>query len=356
MSDFCGHFLATQNVVDPRRLGQQNSGFSDEDITDIICLLVPYSECARAEVARIAAESSQHMLGRDDTGELDVDFSLEDDARNFGLVQQETGEHHIALRFSANVKNPVQGFTFGRNQSRCDIYFQNDPYRRLSNIHFRIFFNQWAVLMLEDTSTNGTIVDDNLLKSKSGRGCRRTLSSGSKIKVLLHQGGQDLVFLVRIPLLQGEYRAAYQRNLDAYMANQVRLTTDPNATIVPGPGGHVDLFRPPAQRPVATRPGEPNQQIERPQPPPPPPNPARLDPVLRSWPGSEKYNRVGEVGRGAFATVYMVTSKFDGNPYAAKELDKRKFMKNGVLDQKVENEMKIMQQIDHVSSNSLPVR
>lgn len=59
------------------------------------------------------------------------------------------------------------------------------------------------------------------------------------------------------------------------------------------------------------------------------------------------------IGKGAFATVYKVTSKFTGNPYAAKELDKRKFMKNGVLDQKVENEMKIMQKVSHVSGNSL---
>jgi hypothetical protein len=40
--------------------------------------------------------------------------------------------------------------------------------------------------------------------------------------------------------------------------------------------------------------------------------------------------------------------KLTGHPYAAKELDKRKFMKNGVLDQKVENEMRIMQKIKHV--------
>lgn len=69
----------------------------------------------------------------------------------------------------------------------------------------------------------------------------------------------------------------------------------------------------------------------------------------REWTGSNKYNRVGQIGKGAFATVYKVTSKFDGKPYAAKELDKRKFMKNGVLDQKVENEMNIMQKIEHVS-------
>lgn len=72
----------------------------------------------------------------------------------------------------------------------------------------------------------------------------------------------------------------------------------------------------------------------------------------REWNGSNKYNRMGQVGKGAFATVYKVTSKFDGKPYAAKELEKRRFMKNGVLDQKVENEMNIMQKIQHVSSDT----
>lgn len=69
----------------------------------------------------------------------------------------------------------------------------------------------------------------------------------------------------------------------------------------------------------------------------------------RQWTGSGRYNLVGRIGKGAFATVYQVTSKFDGRPWAAKELDKRKFMKNGVLDQKVENEMNIMQRVKHVS-------
>jgi serine/threonine protein kinase len=75
--------------------------------------------------------------------------------------------------------------------------------------------------------------------------------------------------------------------------------------------------------------------------------------LLGEWDGSEKYNRVCRIGKGAFATVYKVTAKFDGKPYAAKELDKRKFMKNGVLDQKVENEMKIMQRAKHVSSRGV---
>ena len=68
----------------------------------------------------------------------------------------------------------------------------------------------------------------------------------------------------------------------------------------------------------------------------------------KEWNGSERYNRVRQIGKGAFATVHKVTAKFDGKPYAAKELDKRRFMKNGVLDQRVENEMRIMQSIQHV--------
>lgn len=74
-----------------------------------------------------------------------------------------------------------------------------------------------------------------------------------------------------------------------------------------------------------------------------------MERLNRAWSGSEKYHRLGEIGKGAFATVYKVTDKYNGIPYAAKELDKRKFMKNGVLDQKVENEMIIMQRVQHVS-------
>lgn len=44
----------------------------------------------------------------------------------------------------------------------------------------------------------------------------------------------------------------------------------------------------------------------------------------------------------------MLTDKFDGKPFAAKELEKRRFMKNGILDQKVDMEMKIMSKIKHV--------
>ena len=252
---FCSPFLiylkpkltfahtATQTVVDPRRLGQQTSGFSDEDISDIICLLLPYSECARQEVKRIAAETSQHMVGREDVDGLALDYSLEDESRNFAGLHSDVGEHHIALRFSSQVKDPTKGFTFGRHAGACDICLRNDPHRRLSKIHFRIYLNEWGVLMIEDTSTNGTVVDQTLLKRKDSPSAevRRTLESGSKIKILMHEPGRDIVFLVRIPIREGAHEEAYKRNWDVYRENQWQLVGDANETIVPGPGGHVCL-------------------------------------------------------------------------------------------------------------------
>jgi hypothetical protein len=188
-------------------LGQQSGGFSDEDIADIICLLLPYSDSARQEVGRIAAETSQHMVGTEDVDGLNLDYSLEDESRNFADVQSDVG--HIALRFSSDVKDPSKGFTFGRSPSCCDIYLKNDPHRRLSKIHFRIYLNEWGV------------------------------NSGSKIKILMHEAGRDIVFLVRIPVRDGPCQEAYQQNLDDFLSGRARGVVDPNETIVPGPGGHV---------------------------------------------------------------------------------------------------------------------
>ncbi|KAH8884000.1 Pkinase-domain-containing protein [Thozetella sp. PMI_491] len=337
---------ATQNVVDPRRLGKQNSGFSDEDVADIICLLIPFSDSARAELARIALQTSAHLARHDDAARVDLDLDFEDDAQHFQLMSHDAGEHAIVLRLSAKVKNPRQGFTFGRNHARCDICFTNDPYRRLSNIHFRIYLNDYGVLMLEDTSTNGTLVEDNLLKAKTRNPpgeTRRTLTSGSKIAILMHKRPADLVFLVRVPRREGEHEEAYRANLVKYMKRLQDLdSADANATIVPEPDGPLNLFpdtgqgrQPPAHRP-------PNLERERTR-----ENSRGLDRFPRPWNGSEKYNKIGEIGKGAFATVYKVTTRFGGVPYAAKELDKRKFIKNGILDQKVENEMKIMRNVQH---------
>lgn len=346
---------ATQNVLDPRRLGKQNSGFSDDDIADIICLLLPYSDGARAELREMAMRTSQHMVDADEAGHPDLQ-ALE----GISHMPQLVGSHAIVLRLSAQIKDPLLGFAFGRNSSKCDVYFANDPNRRLSNIHFRIYLNEYGVLMIEDSSMNGTIVDGTMLKAKEGRGVKpgeklpkqRTLNPGSQIKILMAEREDDLNFIVQIPRREGDYEEAYRKNRVRYMRRLNALQAEADAgdagkTITPGPGGHVDLFPVNETRRPTTR---AKRRLELPQ----DPTEEDLGRLPREWNGSGKYNRVGRIGKGAFATVYKVTAKFDGRPYAAKELDKRKFMKNGVLDQKVENEMKIMQRAKHVSLRAYP--
>lgn len=230
----------TQTAFDPRRDGQQNSGFSDDDLSDIICFLVPTSDHARLQLQQVTLNSSLHIVGRKDVEQVKLDYERDDDARNFTLPIA-LGEHAIVLRLSAEVKNPLAGFTFGRNRARCDIFLRDDPYRRLSNIHFRIYLNEFGVLMLEDSSTNGTVVDEKLLKSKcnNANSVRRTLTSGSTIKILMHKDSSDLCFMVRIPRREGEHEAAYRRNLVGYMDRLKSLANDAEATIIPGPEGRV---------------------------------------------------------------------------------------------------------------------
>ena len=68
------------------------------------------------------------------------------------------------------------------------------------------------------------------------------------------------------------------------------------------------------------------------------------------WNGGEKYNVIEHIGRGAFADVYKFATKAEGKLFAVKEIEKRKFIKNGVLDHKVNNELQIMKDLSHVST------
>lgn len=196
----------------------------------------------------MALRTSQHMVEADEAAHPDLQ-ALEGISHMPHLV----GEHAIVLRLSAKLKDPLLGFAFGRNHSKCDIYFANDPHRRLSNIHFRIYLNEYGVLMLEDSSMNGTIVDGTMLKSKEGRGAKpgdkkppkqRTLNPGSQVKILMAEREDDLNFIVQIPRREGDYEEAYRKNRILYMRRLSALRAQADAgdagkTITPGPGGHV---------------------------------------------------------------------------------------------------------------------
>lgn len=274
---------------------------------------------------------------------MEPDYELEDHASRFESNLAPGGNNYaIILRLSSNVKNPAAGYAFGRNAGRCDVVFVNDPLKRVSNIHFRIYVNEYGNVMIEDQSTNGTFVDRNLLTSKPKDGrqavSRWVLSSGSVVKIYLHQEVKDLTFRVRIPRRDDEYDQAYTNKVAEYFERHGLPTGEHSTT--QGNGGPVDIFKTPG-KPVDQRVqvDDPSQVTRSPS--------KRKDAMRREWNGSGKYNRIGTIGKGAFAVVYKVTSKYDGRPYAAKELEKRRFIKNGVLDQKVENEMKIMERVQH---------
>lgn len=306
----------------------------------------------------MAKEGSPHVIGKHLADGVEPDYNVEDHASRFESHPIAHGNYAIILRLSSPLKNPAAGFTFGRNTTRCDVVFQNDPLRRLSNIHFRVHVNEYGNVMIEDQSTNGTFVDRQLLTChpKGNRTQPPTnkwvLSSGTLIKILLHDELRDLTFRVRVPRRDEGYDRAFLAKV-AEFYNRYRLPPTRDDTAHPHPlppaktGGILDIFKVPGA-PLNKKSGygvvgpancAPQAQV-------------RQEPALGGfgldWQGSRKYNRVAMIGKGAFAVVYKVTSSFTGVPYAAKEIEKRRFIQNGNLDQKVDNEMKIMQRVQHV--------
>lgn len=325
-------------------MGHQNSGFSDEDISDIICILYPHSDAARQEVHRLFLQGSPFIIGKDAADCVEPNYDQEDRASQFESSNFAHGSHAIILKLSTPPKNAAAGFAFGRNPGRCDVVFVNDPLRRVSNIHFRIYVNEFGNVMIEDQSTNGTFVDRKLLSARAKgaqqQASRWVLTSGSVINIFLQEEVRDLTFRVRIPRRDGDYELVYQQQvLEYFQRHSLPMEGGAPPVNPPSNAEHADLFKT-AGQPLPAR-HQARTQMQAPAP--------RLakQTSTREWTGSGKYNKVRQVGKGAFAVVYKVTAKYDGRPYAAKELDKRHFIKNGILDQKVENEMRIMQRLNH---------
>ncbi|KAL4892559.1 kinase-like domain-containing protein [Aspergillus ambiguus] len=293
---------STQPCTDPRRIGRDNSGLHEEDLSDIICILHPNSPAAHQAVAVTARHAPQHILQRHELEYEDADTAALD----------------IALRLSSNVHDISSGFCFGRNKLRCDLLLTDPSSKRVSNVHFRIYLTEDVILMLEDVSTNGTIVDNHRLR-KAHRDNNRMLTSGSVIQVMNgNLSSDEMRFVVRIPARDG-YHMQYTDNLIRYFE---RVQKHRQGAVAVQPKGRQTSAQPSLHFAVSNSYG-------------------------MHWTGGSMYNVTGQIGKGAFATVYKLATKQQGTVYAAKELDKRKFMKNGVLDQKVDNEMKIMRDLKH---------
>ncbi|KAI2404454.1 Protein kinase protein rad53 [Ophidiomyces ophidiicola] len=305
MDDATQH--STQPYADPRRSGVHNSGLDQQDVADIICILHPSSIHAHRAVAATARRAPQHILKQHHDLEYEPD-------PNFPIEQN----HDIALRFSSYVKDLGAGFYFGRNSSRCDILITADENeKKISNMHFRIYIKTDGIIMLEDTSTNGTVVDDILIRKdrKDNTPTTQMLMSGSIIQVLGSEVNSEIKFIVRIPP-RDEYQGLYHRNFVQYL-NKIRNVTK---NVGGENGREVSEFIIPQQN---------------------------FNSHGMRWNGGSKYNVTGQIGKGAFATVYKLATKNDGTLFACKELDKRRLMKNTMLDYKVDSEMRIMRDLEH---------
>ncbi|KAK5117571.1 hypothetical protein LTR62_004993 [Meristemomyces frigidus] len=323
----------TQGAMDPRRLGRNNSGLSEADVADVMCILHPCSPAAFLIVAKTAERSPQHVLQNDGFAQYDdaLTQSMLEEQETFILHTEGSNQvMDLALRFSTHVLNPTWGFVFGRDQRTCDIVLAQETHKRVSNMHFSIFVNESGVLMLQDMSTNGTMVDDIVLRGKiSEQPQTRMLSPGSIIQILSPKSEEVVKFIVRIPAREG-----YEKQFEAKLGRYLKRTAHAHAVQA-------------RQENLAARGLEAREPYYETASPYKAPLMTRNHTYGMHWGGGEKYNVVGLIGKGAFATVYQLATKREGHLYAAKELEKRKFMKHGILDRKLDNEMQIMKAISH---------
>lgn len=287
----------TQPMDEPRKNGKNLSDVSDHDLTDVICLLHPQSMLAQTAIRATMLTGPQHIHQNDDLDDL-ADFDLS--------LPQYQESREFALRLSSTVRSPRDGFIFGRNPSTCDLLLTDDASEKLvSNKHFKIYVNNHGSLMLQDLSTNGTIVDDQHLRARRRDQMQKpptlALKNGTIISLVSGPMRAEVKFMIRIPN-RGGLEDSYERNLRRYL--EARGTVANFASMRESMYGN-------------------------------------------HWNGGDIYNFTGNLGKGAFASVYRVQTKHEGTVFAAKELDKRRFLKNGVLDIKFDNELKIMQNLKH---------
>jgi FHA domain len=220
---------STQSVTDPRRLGANRSDMTEEDASNVICILHPTTPLAYHSVARLAETNPDHILRN--SGLLvdrEADTFHGDNARGLAVPNTEHGAgkptqssppvtHDIALRFNSKLINPVLGFVFGRYPPKSDIVLHEEqPHRILSNQHFRIFLTEHGILMIADTSTNGTMVDGvALCHRRDPQNASRMLKNGSDITIT-SKTGNEMKFIVRIPSRDG-VEDEYDLNLGEYL-------------------------------------------------------------------------------------------------------------------------------------------
>lgn len=213
---------ATQPYTDPRRLGRNNSGLSEADLSDVLCILHPSSKAAIKIVSCLAKVAPEHILPNEDLLQAreDEDHALTEE---LSLMPRD-----IALRMSTPVKNLSLGFVFGRMPPKVDVLLtENENDKFLSQQHFRIYINSQESLMIQDMSTTGMWYDEHFLTNKrlpenpagmrGEYGNQRMIVSGTSFRILPAKNEDDIRFHIRIPTRE-TYEDAYQATLDDYIS------------------------------------------------------------------------------------------------------------------------------------------
>ena len=380
---------ATQQATQP--LGENVSMFDNETQLDddTVLILHPSTPDAHRIVEKVCALTPQHIwqnedlehyggavaaaAAADDDDDMELEpYPINDENDSAEISTQESMQppappqvvktRDIALRFSSKVHDIALGWCFGRDPKRCDIIIvpSEEAYMRISSRHFRIFVSEDGVPILEDTSTNGTIVDDFLLKGKGDARVKRTtrvLEHGSIIEFVTNSNKntrdvQKAKFIVRFSLRRNG-RVPYYKNLVKYLT-AVKEAKARDKDLLLAAANHQDgkdfLSNVPfrggkEQTPTTQALSVPEGLLEDEM--------ARLGAATARnthgmhWDGAPKYSVVTELGKGAFATVYKLVSVTEGIALAAKELEKRRFMKNGILDMSTNHELEIMKKLTH---------
>lgn len=243
----------TQVLSQQLRAGTKSITIDDE--SDIICILQPANRLAYDVATVIAKITPQHMLKNNqmfqDHEDVDLEYDLPVGSEATSAKPKSASDSmEIALRISSKVKDICMGFVFGRDPLKCDIMLDlPDDKKRISGMHFRIFVNEGGIIMLEDTSTNGTLVDDKLLKYRDPLNCgarqMHMIQKGSVIQIILGIN-HTVMFRVTTPN-RDRGLSTYQKQLAGYL-NTIKLANRNHAAA----GIHAIGARAPLQLPLVS--------------------------------------------------------------------------------------------------------
>lgn len=219
---------------------------SPKDEVDVLCILHPSSLTAYKAVQLVAQTSPQHILQNEGLSQI-LSLAQESPTESITKADEQVGNPSdfdppvsditalldnrlplsIALRLSSDLTSPSLGFRFGRGRGKCDLLISTqEEQMKISNMHFRIFLTKHGTMMLHDSSTNGTIVDNvplgkNLNPKPPGakpqpRQDQRLISDGSTIELLTSKPTDAMRFIVSVPE-RGSQRKRWERRLAAYI-------------------------------------------------------------------------------------------------------------------------------------------